>query len=298
MKSKIRLFEVGPRDGLQSEEKIWTLAQKHKLVSTLIDSGLRDIEVGSFVHPKWVPQLRDTEKLVLKLKKQNTKSRLWTFVPNERGLERAIQSGVDGVGFFIAVSKTFCMKNVNRSQAAQFNMLSSLLTKSKQHKLRTRIYVSTAFHCPYEGIVSSRVSKTLVKKILALKPDTTVISDTTGYANPRSVKKICAGLTKSNLKKMALHMHDTRGMALANVLQGLSMGISEFDSSIGGMGGCPYAPAATGNLATEDLVNMLQGMGSLKSISLPKLRKAGLYCEKILQKPLPARILRIGEKRL
>jgi hydroxymethylglutaryl-CoA lyase len=289
-----RVFEVGPRDGLQSEAKILKVQQKTELVLKLIESGLTDIEIGSFVRRERIPQLADTEQVAALLAKSplRQRARFWAFIPNETGLDSAIDAGLDGASFFVAASETFCHKNVNRSQKELLDSLAPLIKKARQHKLKNRVYVSTSFHCPYEGFVDVKTVAALVARLVDKGASQIALSDTTGWANPRSVGKLLDRvLARHPAKLFALHFHDTRGQALANALTGLDYGITTFDSSIGGAGGCPYAPGATGNLSTEDLVFLLQGMGLDKSIDLTKLGAAGLFAEKALEKKLPSRVL-------
>ena len=292
------IYEVGPRDGIQSEKATWTIAERVDLVRGLMQAGLKDIEVGSFVREDLLPQVAGTSEIILALKKEKsrTRSRLWAFVPNKVGLDNAIESGVDGVSFFVGVSDTFCKKNVNRSRAELLDALPPLLKEAKKKKLLSRVYVSTLVYCPYEGAVSPREVAKVVSILVKAGATQIVLSDTTGDANPRSLQNVLKLLVpKYGARKFALHLHDTRGLALANIMLGMKYGISNFDSSIGGMGGCPYAPGASGNLATEDLANLLLGMGVLKGVDLGQLSRVGHECEKILNRKLPAKILRTLE---
>lgn len=297
--SRAQIFEVGPRDGLQSEKKIFSVEERFELVRRLAAAGLPRIEVGSFVRADRIPQLAETGRLLKRLHQEkfpHPRPEFWTFVPNERGLEEAISAGVDGVSFFIATSETFCQKNVNRSQAELLAELKKLLPQAKRAKIKMRIYVSTLVYCPYEGnIAPTRVAQ-IVRKLIAFGAQEIVLSDTTGHANPRSLAKVLNRvLPLAGARRLALHMHDTRGLALANVLEGLRHGISIFDSSVGGLGGCPYAPGASGNLASEDLVNMLLGMGLLKKVDLGKLGLAARFAENILGRQVPSKVLRTLE---
>jgi hydroxymethylglutaryl-CoA lyase len=297
---KVRIFEVGPRDGLQAEITTLNLDQKIELVTSLVDSGLTDIEVGSFVKAERIPQLANTEQLLTEIRKRfpniKEKSKLWAFVPNEKGLEHAIDASIDGVSFFIATSNTFCQKNVNRTRKELEESLPKLLKISKKAKLKNRVYLSTLVFCPYEGFIAPEKVFGLVDFLVKAGVQEIVLSDTTGDANPRTLNRIFEKLIpRYGADRFALHLHDTRGLALANILEGLGWGIRVFDSSIAGLGGCPYAPGASGNLATEDLANMLLGMGLLKQVDLGKLSKAGFLAEQLLGRTLPARMLRALE---
>lgn len=294
--TKVEVFEVGPRDGLQSEKKIFTVEERLELVRLLVRTGLRRIEVGSFVKADRIPQLESTDLLLSRLKKESFKGfspQFWAFVPNEYGLERAVEAGIDGMSFFVASSETFCQKNVNRSKSELMRELKKLLPLARKKKTKTRVYLSTLVFCPYEGKVSVGAVAKIVDQLLDAGATEVVLSDTTGHANPLSLRKVlekCLDIGQAS--QFALHLHDTRGLALANVLEGIAHGISVFDSSVGGLGGCPYAPGASGNLASEDLVNMLLGMGLLKKIDLGALANAARFAEKVLGHEVPSKVLR------
>ncbi len=292
------IFEVGPRDGLQSEQKIFTVQERIELVEKLMDAGLKDIEVGSFVREDRIPQLAKTAEVIsgLKSKKKND-VRFWAFIPNQKGLDNAVAAGVSGASLFTACSNTFCQKNVNRSQDELFSELKLLIPQTAALKLKTRVYLSTLVFCPYEGHIKPQVVLEQVKKLADLGTNEIVLSDTTGHANPQSISHVLELLLKTYpAKQFALHLHDTRGLGLSNILRGLEFGLTRFDSSIAGMGGCPYAPGASGNLSTEDLANMLLGMGIECQIDLGLLSKAGLYCEQKLSRTLGSRVLRTFDK--
>ena len=298
---KASVFEVGPRDGLQSESACLSLEDRKELIRMLVASGLKRIEVGSFVRSDRIPQLKDTDQLFKALralpKAEIRDVEFWAFVPNEIGFQKAAESGVDGMSFFVAASDTFCQKNVNRSQEELVTELSKLLPMARKKKISTRIYLSTLVYCPFEGVTDPKKVERLVKALRDIGADEIALSDTTGHANPRSIRKVLERVLKAApAKKFALHLHDTRGLALANVLEGINHDISTFDSSAGGMGGCPYAPGAAGNLATEDLVNMLAGMGLLADTDLGKVAQASMFAQEKLGKKLPSKVLRTLEK--
>jgi hydroxymethylglutaryl-CoA lyase len=287
----MRILEVGPRDGLQNEAKTLSLSQKEKLVVSLLDAGLKDVEVGSFVKKQSIPQLAGTEDLLKKIvplkKKRWPKSRLWAFAPNEIGLEHAVNAGVDGVSFFSATSETFSKKNVNRSHKDLKILLKSVVQNVPKKKL-ARAYLSTLVYCPFEGKIPTSKVFHWIDFLLEIGIDDISLSDTTGHAHPGNLKKIFEKISKDYpLSKFSLHYHDTRGTALLNTFFAIQYGFKQFDSSLGGAGGCPYAPGATGNLATEDLLYLLQP----KDISLEKVAKASLELEKCLDKKLPSKIL-------
>jgi hydroxymethylglutaryl-CoA lyase len=299
-KGQARIFEVGPRDGLQAEDRIISVGQRVELIHRLISSGLSDIEVGSFVREDRIPQLAGTADVIKKLRTlyadQLKKVSLWAFIPNEFGLDRAIEAGVQGASFFVAVSDTFSQKNVNKTRKEILASLPSLIKKAKSHKIKTRVYLSTLVYCPYEGPVSASEVVGVAKILKKMGVQELVLSDTTGDANPKSLDRVLEALVKKSKifkgQNLALHLHDTRGLALANILLGLEYGIRVFDSSIGGLGGCPYAPGASGNLSTEDLANMLLGMGLIRGIDLGTLGQAGAFAESCFERRLPSRVLR------
>ncbi|MBS1982914.1 MAG: hydroxymethylglutaryl-CoA lyase [Bdellovibrionales bacterium] len=292
------LFEVGPRDGLQSEAKILSVEERTRIVRGLLAAGISDIEVGSFVKAEWVPQLKDTSLVLKKLQselstRERKQARFWAFIPNEYGLRQAAEHGVDGASFFIATSDTFCHKNVNRSQSHILKEMAGLLRLAKKSGLKSRVYLSTLVYCPYEGVIDPKQVGTLVDKLVDIGASEIALSDTTGHANPLSMRKVLTRVTKKHSpKKFALHLHDTRGLALANILESMNFGLARFDSSVGGLGGCPYAPGASGNLATEDLVYMLNSMGQLKSVDLQKVGQVAYLCEDLLGKSMPSRVLK------
>jgi hydroxymethylglutaryl-CoA lyase len=292
----VEIFEVSPRDGLQAESKILSVEERVRLVVKLAETGLKDIEVGSFVRADRIPQLQDTDKVIAlvteKLGSLRSKLRFWAFVPNLVGLEKAIESGVDGVGLFVATSDTFCRKNVNRTQKELLNEVEPLLVKARKARLRTRVYLSTVIYCPYEKWMKPAASHKLSARLLDLGAQEISLGDTTGHGTPLSIRKVVEPLVaKYGAERFALHLHDTRGTALSNVLEGLSHGIRRFDASVGGTGGCPYAPGASGNLSTEDLLYMLQGMGWAKSVRLEKLAEAGRVASQLLGRALPSKVL-------
>jgi len=299
---RAEIFEVGPRDGLQNQPRILGIDAREHFVHSLLEAGLRDIEVGSFVREDRIPQLAGTRVLLERLDKSRSlykklSPRFWSFVPNMKGLNDALETPSDGFSFFIAASDTFCRKNVNRTQEDLFAELAELLPTARKARRLTRVYLSTVTYCPYEGAIRPAQVLRVVKKLLDLGAKEIALGDTTGHATPRDIEKLLTPLLKvAPVSRFAMHLHDTRGLSLANVWQSLEMGISKFDSSAGGLGGCPYAPGAAGNLATEDLVYMLQQQGLLKSkIDLAALARGSHWLEAALGSALPSKVLKTLE---
>jgi hydroxymethylglutaryl-CoA lyase len=295
--SQLRVFEVGPRDGLQAESAHLAPEARAQFVLNLEAAGLSDIEVGSYVKDDWIPQLAKTSdvlKMIRQTKKRPHKAKFWAFVPNAKGLQRAQEDEIDGASFFVAASDTFCKKNVNRSLVELSAELPNLLKTCKKSKISSRVYLSTLVYCPYEGPTPLKKVTDLISFLIDSGSREIVLSDTTGHATEVSLKKIFDKvLKKHSPKKFAVHFHDTRGLALMNARIALSYGIQTVDSSAGGIGGCPYAPGASGNLATEDLVNWGQQLGGLKSVDLSKIANASLQIEELLKKRLPGRVVNV-----
>ena len=292
MKS-VQIVEVGARDGLQNEKKTLTVPTRVQFIKRLSEAGLKRIEVGSFVSPKWVPQMTRTDKVFERVKNSKGPSKAYsTLVPNQRGMLQAISSGVKEVAIFGSCSETFSHKNINRSIKDSFREFQSVMQLARKHKIRVRGYLSMAFGCPYEGKVSPSRVVSLTQRMLTMGVYEVSIGDTLGIATPRQVEQLLRLFSKRSLPvaKMALHMHDTRGMALANALVGLQQGVRTFDSSLGGLGGCPYAKGASGNLATEDLIYMLHGMGFKTGVDIKKLVQIKPWIEKKIGHSLPSKI--------
>jgi hydroxymethylglutaryl-CoA lyase len=270
----IRIVEVGPRDGLQNEPNVVATEDKRAFIERLAAAGLRDIEATSFVHPKRVPQLADADQLLTMLPamKDVTVSAL---APNERGLSRAIAAGIERIAVFTAASDTFTHRNINMSVEESMLIFSQVITQARSAGMTVRAYLSTAFVCPFEGDVPPARAAELTERLIALGADEVAISDTTGVATPPRVHETLeAIIARTPVERLALHLHDTCGTALANVHAGLQLGVTTFDSATGGFGGCPFAPGAAGNLATEDLVWFCQDMGVATGINLDALLDA------------------------
>ncbi|MBT6798387.1 MAG: hydroxymethylglutaryl-CoA lyase [Porticoccaceae bacterium] len=277
--SKVRIVEVGPRDGLQNEKTIVDVSTKVKLITQLREAGLTYIEAGSFVSPKWVPQMAGSHEVFAALAMQPSNNSSITYAaltPNMKGLERAIASGVKEVAVFAAASESFSQKNINCSIAESLTRFMPVIAKAKAENISVRGYVSCVLGCPYEGSVSVAQVDEVTQQLLEMGCYEISLGDTIGVGTPAStsalLNKLLGSIPAGNL---AMHMHDTYGQALANILIALRMGISVIDSSIAGLGGCPYANGASGNVATEDLVYMLTGLGIDHGVDLDKLIIAG-----------------------
>jgi hydroxymethylglutaryl-CoA lyase len=270
-RESVTIVEVGPRDGLQNERVRLNVEQKLEFIDKLIDAGVREIEAGSFVHPKWIPQMANTAELFSRLKRRDG-VRYWALVPNPRGLEDAVKVGVREIAVFVSSSETHNQKNLNRTIAESLENIRSVVTPALADGLLVRGYVSTVFGCPYEGDVDfARVLDT-AGALLDMGCVQVSLGDTTGMGTPMQVRDGCIrALERFGKERVALHLHDTRGVALASALLAYEAGMRTFDSSVGGMGGCPYAPGAAGNVGTEDLVYMLESSGVPTGINIEKL---------------------------
>ncbi len=298
--TSIQVFEVGPRDGLQNESAMVATADKIKLIQAIAEAGLKQIEITSFVSPKWIPQLADGATLAKELHLPPALGvQTSALVPNLKGYESAVQADLKQINLFMSASQSHSKKNINKTIEQALAAMAEVATVAKADGKRVRCYLSTVFACPYEGKIAADSVSAIVEKLLAMDIDEISLGDTIGAATPKEVFQMVKSLAKDvSLSALALHFHDTRGTALANVVAGLEAGVTIFDSSLGGLGGCPYAPGASGNLATEDLVFMLHGMGIKTGIDLEKLVDAGLLAQKILGKKLPGRYLmaRLAER--
>lgn len=287
----VSVYEVGLRDGLQNEAAFVATSEKLALAGMLADAGLRRIELTSFVSPRWIPQLADHSTVAAEAPKRPGVV-YSALVPNRRGLEGAIESGLPEIALFLSASEAHSKKNINKSIAEALAELGDTAKAALDAGLRVRGYVSTVFGCPYEGAVDPAKVEEVVTALLAMGVYEVSLGDTIGVANPRQVRDMVRRLEKlAPLSKMALHLHDTRGTALANVLAGLDAGITTFDSAFGGLGGCPYAPGAAGNLATEDLVYMLEGMGLDSGVDLGRLVDASTHVMSLVSRTLPSKVL-------
>jgi len=285
----VRIVEVGPRDGLQNEPSPIGTADKIAFVNALSDAGHRVIEVSAFVSPKWVPQMADAAEVFAGIARRSG-TRYTALVPNLAGLQRAIAARVDGIAVFAAASESFSRRNINQSIAESLETYRAVCAAAKDAGLPVRAYVSTAFGCPFEGAVAPAAVADVSAALMEMGAYEVAVSDTIGIAHPGQVAPVLAGVAaRVPLDRVALHFHDTRGTALANVLTALDLGVTTFDASAGGLGGCPYAPGATGNLATEDLLYMLDGLGIDTGVSLERVLAASRAIEEKLGHPLASR---------
>lgn len=287
---RVRLYEVSPRDGLQNEPEILPVEAKRRLIVGLVGAGFTDIEVTSFVRPSWIPQLSDAADLVRSLPRVDG-VRYWGLVPNERGMERALDTGLRHVATFMSASETHNRKNVNRTRQESLGALRDVIATARDEGVHVRSYLSTVFGCPYEGRVAIADGVAYAMALLEAGADEIALGDTTGMGDPVLVQQVVAALVQAGapLERVALHMHDTRGTALANVLSGFLAGVRIFDGSIAGVGGCPYAPGASGNVATEDLAHMFQAMGIETGIDLDRAARTGVALADDLGRELPGR---------
>jgi hydroxymethylglutaryl-CoA lyase len=294
--SSVRIYEVGPRDGLQNEASPIPTSSKLEYIGLLRAAGLREIEATSFVAPAAIPQLADADEVMAALAAERDGVRYPVLVPNERGLERAIAAGADALAVFTAASDAFTERNIGMTIDASLAAFRPVLSRAKQLGWWTRGYVSTAFGCPYTGRVDPERVVEVALRLLELGVDEVSIGDTIGVGVPAQVHDLSGRLLGAGITadRLAYHFHDTRGTALANVFAGLEDGISCFDASTGGTGGCPFAPGAAGNLATEDLVYLLDGMGIEHGVRLSGVLVAARYIADALGKPLASKVGQAG----
>jgi hydroxymethylglutaryl-CoA lyase len=287
--ARVTILEVGPRDGLQNEARPVPTADKVAFIKALVAAGLRHVEVTSFVHPRAVPQLADAGEVFARLPRAPGVE-LSALVPNLHGLRRAIGAGVRRIAVFTAASETFARRNINMTIDRSLEVFTEVAREARAHGITVRGYVSTAFVCPYEGEVPTEHVVAIAQRLVDIGADTIAIGDTIGAAAPGDVERMLEAILPSiGADRIALHVHDTYGRALANVYAALRMGISSFDAAAGGLGGCPYAPGAAGNLATEDLVSMLDRMGVETGVDLKRLFAASSIAARSLGRELPGK---------
>lgn len=301
MKKSVVIVEMGLRDGLQNEKTVLSSAVRVDFAQRLIEAGVKRLELGAFVSPHWVPQMAGTSEVVrqvlasVKTGKISKKTEFSVLVPNERGMLDAIQSGVKEVAIFAACSESFSKKNINCTIDESFERFAVVMALAKKHKIKVRGYLSTCFGCPFEGKVSEAKVIKLAQRMHKLGVYEVSIGDTIGVANVGQVESLFKKLKKVvPIKKLAGHFHDTRGQALANILAAYKVGVTVFDTSLGGLGGCPYAPGATGNVATEDVVYMFHGMGVKTGLNLEKLIAMNPWMSEEIQHPLPSKVGKVG----
>jgi hydroxymethylglutaryl-CoA lyase len=296
--ARVDVYEVGPRDGLQNELRIVPLEGKLRLIAALVEAGERRIEATSFVSPRWIPQLSDAEE-VLKSLPRVPGVTYSALVPNLKGLDRARAAGLGEAAVFISASETHSKKNINKSISEALSVAGDVTRGALAAGMRVRAYLSVVWGCPYEGTVAIDRVVDLCRRLADMGIYQLSLGDTVGVGVPNQTEEILEAVGRQvPVEKLALHLHDTRGLALANALVGLSAGVTTFDASIGGLGGCPYAPGAAGNLATEDLVNMLHRMGVETGIDLGKLVEAGEVAQELIGRKLSGKFLQaaLGER--
>jgi hydroxymethylglutaryl-CoA lyase len=289
---RVTIWEVGPRDGLQNESEVVPVGTKLEFLDRLADAGGTVLEATSFVHPKWVPQLADAEELLAGLVKRPGVS-YPVLVPNERGLERALRAGVDHVAIFASATETFARRNLNRSLDEQFAMFEPTVVRARDAGLDVRAYVSMCFGDPWEGDVPVDQVVEVGKRLFDLGASQLSLGDTIGVGTPGHVTALLDAFNAAGLADdvLAMHFHDTYGQALSNASAALRHGVTTFDASAGGLGGCPYAESATGNLATEDLAWMLHGLGVETGVDLESLVATSVWMAEQLGRPSPSRVV-------
>ena len=288
----VRIVEVGPRDGLQNEAAPVETDDKVAFVNALAAAGHSTIEVSAFVSPKWVPQMADAAAVFARIERR-AGVRYTALVPNLAGLARAREAQVDEIAIFAAASESFSKRNINQSVAESLDAYAAVCRQAQEAGLRVRAYLSTVFGCPFEGAVPLETVATVAARLMAMGAYEVALSDTIGIAHPGQVRPVVEAVTGRGvaLSQIAMHFHDTRGTALVNVYAALQAGITTFDSSAGGLGGCPYAPGATGNLATEDLIYMLNGLDIETGVNLDGVIAASAAIEPHVGHLLPSRVL-------
>jgi hydroxymethylglutaryl-CoA lyase len=294
----VTVYEVSPRDGLQNESTVIPTSAKRELIEALAGTGLQHIEITSFVSPRWIPQLADATELVKSL--SAAPGVTWSALcPNATGLERARAVGLKEVAIFLSASESHNQRNTNKSIQRSLEVFEELIPVARDAGMRVRAYISTVWGCPYEGDVDPARALEIARELVRWGVYQVSLGDTIGVGTPLQTQRICElFLAEFSVDQIALHFHDTRGTALGNVLVGLDLGVRTFDAAVGGLGGCPYAPGAAGNLATEDLVYMLHGMGLETGIDLAKLIAAGEVAERVVGRKLPGKVHQAGLPRV
>jgi hydroxymethylglutaryl-CoA lyase len=302
---KVTIVEMALRDGLQNEKVILSTETRLEILKRLLDIGARRIEVGAFVSPQWVPQMAgsaDVTAAAMQMQMQMQKEKkipkgteFSVLVPNEKGMLMAIESGIKEVAIFAAASESFSKKNINCTIEESFGRFKPVMALAKKHKIKVRGYLSTCFGCPFEGKVSEAKVVQLAKRLHQIGCYEISIGDTIGVADPGQVERVFKKIKKVvPVKKLAAHFHDTRGQALANILEAYNLGVRVFDSSLGGLGGCPYAPGAAGNVSTEDVAYMFQGMGIKTGLKIEKMVEMNSWLTEKIQHTLPTKVGKVG----
>lgn len=290
------LKEVGPRDGLQNEKGLIETKDKIQWINQLSESGLNYIEVSSFVHPKWIPQLADAGEVLKSIKRQKDVTYA-ALIPNIQGLMRALEVGIDEASVFMSASESHNQSNINKTIDATFPVLKEVVEEAKKANLTVRGYVSTVIGCPFEGPIAPEKVLRVVDALLEMGVTEVSLGDTIGVAVPTQVEQLLTLLFNHYSPSLfAMHFHDTRGTAIANIVKSLEMGITTFDSSVGGLGGCPYAKGATGNVATEDVLYLLSEMGIQTGVQMESIINAGFFIEQKIGRNLVSKQMEIARK--
>lgn len=294
--TKVRIYEVGPRDGLQNEKTIVPTAVKVELINRLSDAGLKHIEATSFVSPKWVPQMGDAADVMAQVDRKDG-VRYPVLVPNERGMDGALAAGVDEIAVFAAASESFSRKNINCSIDESLQRFAPVMATAKAHKIRVRGYVSCVVGCPYEGAIEPQAVADVAARLYEMGCYEISLGDTIGVGTPNRIKAMLSAVCEEvPVEKLALHCHDTYGQALVNIYAGLHKGVTVIDSAVAGLGGCPYAAGASGNVATEDVLYMLHGMGIDTGVDLQKTVETAWFIADHLGRTPASKVARAMKK--
>lgn len=287
----IQIKEVGPRDGLQNEKEFVRTEDKVRWINMLSKTGVKEIEYSSFVHPKWVPALSDAREVGRRIER-HPDVRYSALIPNMKGLEFALEAGIDGASVFMSASETHNKKNINKTIDETYPVLREVIAEAKNAGKHVTGYISTVFDCPYEGAISPEKVLDVCETLYEFGVDDVSLGDTIGTAVPLQVETLLQTILRTfPPHKIIMHYHDTRGMAIANIMKSMEYGITRFDSSVGGLGGCPYAPGAAGNIATNDVLYLMHQMGIRTGIDEQKLQEASFFIQKKLGKELPSKNL-------
>lgn len=292
---QVKINEVVLRDGLQLEDKVLSVDEKKALFDQLVEANLQTLEFGSFVHPKLVPQMANSGELFELISKESNQVELIALIPNLKGAKNANEKGVEKVNFVFSASDTHNQQNVQKSTLESLSELEEILSYCEENAMLLNVSIATTFGCPFEGEVSKDRIKWILDQLVPLNIETITLADTTGMANPQQVYDLVSEMTnKFPEQSFNLHFHNTRGMGLANMMGAMQAGITSFDASLGGLGGCPFAPGATGNICTEDVVHMLHSMGIETGLSLEKLMAASKTLQQLVGHDTPSYVLKAG----
>ncbi|MFD1037442.1 hydroxymethylglutaryl-CoA lyase [Virgibacillus byunsanensis] len=292
----VTINDVMLRDGLQLEDKILTVDEKYDLAGRLIEADIPSLEIGSFVHPKFVPQMANTGELFESLLEKYGSNNFITLVPNLKGAQRAVEHGLAQLNFVFSASNTHNLQNVRQTTEESLDQFEAIKEFCDEHRVKLDVSIATTFGCPFEGQIAENRIQSIVKRVTESEPNIVTLADTTGMANPKQVYYLMNLLLEQYPDiRFNLHFHNTRGMGLSNVLAGMEAGVTSFDTSLGGLGGCPFAPGATGNVCTEDVVHMLHSMGIKTGINLDELIDTSASLRDILGHELSSSVLKAGK---